>query len=585
MLYLAEVHKKTGFMGAKTELKLLACKQSDQSWVPVSGDEQVPTDSANDYNAGVLVLAELDGSSHQVQTIQDASRQLVSILTNFSRIREKFRTQEDEIEGWKQSLIYQSQELTRREVDIEVRSEELQSLEDAAKDMAQQVQDVETSRNEVLKLQEQVERDRQQIEEAWGHLKSAQGQSQSSLSAEQFTQIDTLLGQLDTTGIGAAPNPEALQTALGHIEQYQGQLDQSLQSIEADRAQAQQMQADVDRQTHELETAWQNWHQAQDALIQAQLDLKLKEQALALRSDNKDTLTQQSQAQSDLYQHLSNLRHGISGTSTVDIAALQEMPLAELGATVEQLNQELLKLSSFVNDQEEELDLQQQSINALQEKINQASEYDRLNLTADIEEEQQHYRLLNETLEGQRQTLHEREEVLKIHEELLHQRTLKTQSPGHSTVAQLDVALQELDVQQQQQSQNIQELAEEIKQLQASIEEIRAKIESTTTHQDSERARLQDWEQALQKQRAALAESWAKVNLSSQLQQPMQGMLITLMDQLSSATHQHEHDHTEGEQPHVVAELKTLLMGLKPAPNSESEETDLHHDPDGNPFS
>ena len=89
MLYLAEVLKKTGFMGAKTELKLLARQQSDQNWVALPGDELISTDAANDYGSGVLVLVEL-GANNQIQGIQDATRQLISILKNFSKMKEKF---------------------------------------------------------------------------------------------------------------------------------------------------------------------------------------------------------------------------------------------------------------------------------------------------------------------------------------------------------------------------------------------------------------------------------------------------------------------------------------------------------------
>ncbi|HEY9874104.1 MAG TPA: hypothetical protein V6D12_11740, partial [Candidatus Obscuribacterales bacterium] len=60
MLYLAEVQKKTSFIsGTKSELKLLACQQTDQSWSAVPGDEAIAApDEANSYNAGVLVLVD-----------------------------------------------------------------------------------------------------------------------------------------------------------------------------------------------------------------------------------------------------------------------------------------------------------------------------------------------------------------------------------------------------------------------------------------------------------------------------------------------------------------------------------------------
>ena len=131
MLYLAEVQKQKGGLlggGAKTELKLLACQRTDQNWSTVSEDV-IAAEDASKLNDGALVLVELN-PNRQVQRIQEAGRPLVNILQNFSRQLEKFKLKEDEIDQWKQSLTFQAQELNRREMDMEVRSEQLQQLED-----------------------------------------------------------------------------------------------------------------------------------------------------------------------------------------------------------------------------------------------------------------------------------------------------------------------------------------------------------------------------------------------------------------------------------------------------------------------
>ena len=51
------------------------------------------------------------------------------------------------------------------------------------------------------------------------------------------------------------------------------------------------------------------------------------------------------------------------------------------------LKKDLDKMSQFVHDQEEELKLKQEDIDALQEKIEGANEYDRLQLETEIAEE------------------------------------------------------------------------------------------------------------------------------------------------------------------------------------------------------
>ena len=86
MLYLAEVQRRpTGFGlgGGKTDLKLLACQRSENNWLAVPGEEVIPADEAKEFSPGALVLVDLDNNK-QVLQIQDAGRQLVKILQNFS---------------------------------------------------------------------------------------------------------------------------------------------------------------------------------------------------------------------------------------------------------------------------------------------------------------------------------------------------------------------------------------------------------------------------------------------------------------------------------------------------------------------
>lgn len=417
MLYLAEVHKKNGFMGTKTELKLVARKQSENDWNPIAREEFIAADAANDFNAGVLVLVELD-SNQTPTSVQDATRQLVSILKNFSRMRDRFRTQEEEIEGWKQSLIYQSQELTRREVDMEARAEELQELEAEAQRIEQQRQEFEATRDQILQLKEQIEQDRQQLEEGWGRLQVAQREAQPGLSDQQVHQIEALLTQLDGAFVNELGQPE---TILSRIEQQQSQLAGFWQTLEQDRHQAQEQQTAFEGAEAELKSSWQFWHQNQESLAQAKLELRLQEQTLSLQTDRQRFLNEQLQSQSRIYGSLRELK-GDTKNRLVDLRSLRNMPIEELDQTVEKLNQELVKLSSFVNDQEEELTYQKQTIETLETNIRNASEYDRLSLTGELEDERQHFRLLDETLEGQRQTLKEKEAVLYLHQDVLHQR-------------------------------------------------------------------------------------------------------------------------------------------------------------------
>ncbi|WP_212664527.1 pilus motility taxis protein HmpF [Acaryochloris marina] len=550
MLYLAEVHKKTGFMGAKTELKLLAQKQSEHNWSPISGEELLQADAANDYNAGVLVLVEMDGNQ-QLKSIQDATRQLVGILKSFSRMREKFKTQEEEIEGWKQSLIYQSQELTRREVDMEARAEEIQEWDAESQKIEQQRQEFEATRTQILQLKEQMELDRQQLEEGWGRLQNAQNEAQAGLSDEQVRQIEQLLEQLDQSLANGTSNPDHV---LASINQHP-QIQEAWQTLDQDRSHAQQQQATLDQQQSELQSVWQEWQQTEDSLAQTKLELKVQEQSFTLKEEQKSWLSEQLQVQSNLYENLTQMQ-GAAGEQA-DVQRLRDMPLEELETTVEKLNTELVKLSSFVNDQEEELKYQQEAIDELEAKIQNASEYDQLSLTGEVEDERQHFRLLDETLEGQRKTLKEREAILYFHQDILYQRKRSQQNKFHQS-ATLDLApiVELAKAEQEKQQQSLERLNHELSDLEASLQVTRNTIETTSTEQDNKRNALKQQEHELENQKTALAELWGKVKTSESLLQPIQDVVESLKGQAGA----------EGQQDNpafsTLNELKQVFMAI-----------------------
>jgi chromosome segregation ATPase len=563
VLYLAEVHKKTGFMGVKTELKLLARQQSEQNWSTLPGEEMIPVEIANDYNAGVMVLVELD-NNQQVKKVQDANRHLVGILKNFSRMREKFRTQEEEIEGWKQSLIYQSQELTRREVDIEVRSEELQQLESESQKIEAQLQEFEATRAQILELKEEIERDRQQLEEAWGKLHSAQNQhaqdQKTALSDDQVQHLETLIGRLESTlGNGNAVH-QPLQTLQILQGEQQTVLQQFWSQLEQDRGRAESAQSDLDRQVHELEQGWQKWHQDQDALHQLQIRLRLNQEALAHKSTFQSWLSQQIQAKDKIDRDLQRLQDGISGDAKVDLSALRNLPLDDLEDTVQKLQKELAKLYHFVSDQEEELKLQQQTIDELKTKINQSSEYDRLNLASDLEYEQQNYQLLEDTLQGQRQTLKDRDAVLKAHQDILSQRKGTADNEAGGLRQQIHPLLQTIHSQRQSLQEIFQGMEREQVDLQTTVQQTQGQIDSASTALAEARANLENQSKALDRQRNEVAQLTASVGLMQQILQPVQDKLTHLQQTLESVWHPLDAAATEQQQ--VAADLKQTLITL-----------------------
>jgi hypothetical protein len=119
VLYLAEVQKKSGvFGGGKADLKLLACQRAD-SWSAVPNQEIVAAEEANSLNPGALVLVDLTANKQVQRLRQDTPGELLKILQSFSRQIDKYKKNSEEIEQWKESLIFQSEELQRREEEIQ----------------------------------------------------------------------------------------------------------------------------------------------------------------------------------------------------------------------------------------------------------------------------------------------------------------------------------------------------------------------------------------------------------------------------------------------------------------------------------
>jgi chromosome segregation ATPase len=544
VLYLAEVQKKSGFMGSsKPELKLLARQQSEQSWNAILGDDLIPTDLVNDYNHGNLVLVELS-TSRQVQNLQEAGKQLVVILQNFSRMKEKFRTQEEEIEGWKQSLIYQSQELTRRELELEARQDELQQLEADMQQFDQQ-------RQELSDLRSKIEGDRQAIETSQRRLEELRASGSGAVHPEQVQQIEQLLQRL---GQEISQNNDYAPL----LDQHQSLLNQHWQILQQQQALADQHQSEIDGQTQALDTDLANWHQTQASLEQSQTELKIKIQVLSVQNQTLQTLNRQIEANQTLQDQLAQMTSGGEASSLpgIDSKTLTQMPLEALQSTVNNLKKDLEKIFSFVNDQEEELGFQQQSIETLQAKIQKASEYDRLGLAGDLDSEQQSYQLLDEALQGQRQRLQERQNLLKAHEAILERRL----DPSTQIVVESQRILQQLAVQQQQQLQSeLQTLEAEVQQGQSSLQQWQDEVSRQTQEQQARRAELRQSEQDLQQRRTILAEMWGRVNTYRDMLQPLQDDFDGIRRSLQSGAG----ENGAGQPGQMVAELKHLITSLR----------------------
>ena len=582
MLYLAEVQKQKGgvFGGGKAELKLLACQRTDQSWSAVPAEEVIPAEEANNLSAGALVIVNLGGNRQVQGEIEPAGGRLVNMLQTFSRLVEKSKNQEEEIEQWRQSLTYQSQELNRREMEMEARHEQMQAMEEDFERLEQQRQELETAKDETERLKEEFERNRQELEGAWEHLRGEQRRFEEQIAEVQYSagldenQVAVIQELLERLSGAVAPTDavrEQLNLAFEVISNQQAVLDHHWQLLEQQQSSAFELQAEADRQGEELQNRKQELQQTQISFEQAKAELKVQRNALEMKQESAHMLSLQLRTQEELHQELARLATtsaDVKISQKVDIAALEMMPLGELSEIVQNLQQDLEKVKRFVNDQEEELTFQGQAVEELQEKINLASEYDRMSLETELAEEQDRYQMLDESLVGSRRNLREREEIWNQHVRVLRRRQGVVESNGlDNHKIDLGPVLNQLEAQRQQQEEELQKLENQIEQMRRTISQAEEMIRHQAGEQEAKLAQLQSLEQNWYSTRASAAELLGKVNLYQETLQPRQDGLNEIQQKLEAIADALSQIQETGDyQLQAIAEMQQMISSLIQSP-------------------
>ena len=426
MQYLAEIQKQSkGFMGGvETKLKLLASQGSDRSWNIEPGNKLVSIEDTGNLGDGALVLINLN-SSNQVQgTLEPASTRIISILQSFSRLLEKSKSQEEEIETWKESLTIQSEQLSSREIEMEARLEQLEQMEEEFNQFEVQRQEIAAAREEANRLKMELEARSREIAEKQERLEKNLREGKT-LDESQAAEIQNLLLSLSTEINSTDSLGDSLSSILNGVEQQQEilnqhwqQLEQNQQLLEQDKNSLQQSQLKLDRSEKDLESL-------SNSLTEAQQQLAKDEQTLENKQNLIDVLVKQYQSQEEIQDSLD--RAGIESASVklgkkIDIKALERMALNELEEVVANLQKDLEKVVQFVQDQEEELGWQSKAVEELEQKMQQANDFDRLALEHELAEEKEAKKMLDETLVGQRRSLKERHERFLQHSRILKRR-------------------------------------------------------------------------------------------------------------------------------------------------------------------
>jgi chromosome segregation ATPase len=581
VLYLAEVQKQKGGLlsgGGKTELKLLACQRTDQNWSTVS-EEVIAAEDASKLNDGALVLVELN-PNRQVQRIQEAGRPLVNILQNFSRQLEKFKLKEDEIDQWKQSLTFQAQELNRREMDMEVRAEQLQQLEDEVQHLEEQKQEVDTSRQEIERLQGEIERNRQELEGAWEHLRGEQRrleerqtdfQQGTVLDEEQSRVMSELLDRLSSRVTPTETVREHLHLAFELVEKQQATLTPHWQKLEEHKSAIAQQQEEVERLSQTFSDRQNALQEAQNSLVQQTAQLQINTADLTSKQEYARIVKEQLQNTEELYQQM----HSLAATSgdvvlgkQADEEALEKMPLEELQKIVQDLQHKLEIDASFVHDQEQELKYKQEAIEELQTKLNQASDHDHINLELELTDEKDLYQMLNSSLVGQRRNMLQHQKFLKQHQTVLLRRQGHTVTEEESNnKINFEPILLQIETQRQQYSQEVQKLEREIEQIRSGVELNQGMIDNQTHDLDEKRQELKAIEENLLSLRRTTAELSGRVNLYQEALQPIQDSLDGLRQKLQGIAESLDQFQETGDyQVQAIAQLRHTLQSLMPQP-------------------
>ncbi|MGK7910335.1 MAG: pilus motility taxis protein HmpF [Synechococcus sp.] len=462
MLYLAAVDKGS-FRIAK--IQLLAKQVSDRSWVAVN-DEALPIEDSAKFNAGMLILAEIN-ASRQVMKIREASREIVGTLQAFSRILEKSQGQEEEIEQWKQSLTFQSQELNRREVELETREEQLQQLDeqyqsyqtDLSNLQAQRVE-IETQEKTLSEQQQAMGEQRRQLNEQLTALQERQQQLQA-LESDAASRLDSAEAQrLQTLSQTVSQSLQINDgTATQALQQLQTEVSQRLQTIDASAATLQSEQQQHDTQTEQLNSTLNDWTQhhqqflqIQQAIADIRAEIGALETAIAIGDEHLAALSDRLRKQDDALSHWRQLlatRGDVLVAEGFDGAgAVPQLSPEELEAKVASLRRDYEQHAQLVEQQVSELQQNHHKLDELQKRLETASDGDRFDIEMDIDYAKSACSTLEVSLAPQQRALEKKQQELTEQEGLL--KRLRGDDSGPS-IPKVDLGplLQQLDSQRQ----------------------------------------------------------------------------------------------------------------------------------------
>ncbi|GCA74312.1 chromosome partition protein Smc [Microcystis aeruginosa NIES-2520] len=525
MLYLAEVKKQTrGFIGGyKTELKLLACQHKDQTWSAIPGEDILTYDETNSLGEGALLLVNLSNNRQLQGNPELAGAEMVRQLQKISRLMERSKKDQEKIEQWKQSLTYQSEILNRQKMEMETRIEQIEQIEAEFEYLERKKQELETLK--------------QQLNEQQRHLEEGQINCNSypNLSPEKQQFIRSLAERLANKHDRGNSPSQIIHSTLESVQEQQTILNSCWQSLEEEKKAVENLQVANDEMLDYLEQRARELQTSRNALETAKIQLQIQETVLSQKQELFECLNLTLQTTDSTQQMLLRLLQGeeLDFDGKVDLEALEKMPLEELESLVKNLQTDLKRWEIFVNDQEEELTLQCQTVEELEARMATIDESERANLEEELAEEQEKKGMLAATLVGQRRNLQERQAIRSQHLKML-QRRQGILSPEDAQKCSFEPLLILLADNYQNNLQESQRLAAEIKGLQEDLPKNRDTIDGQWSDLEQKTREFEEQERQWRDANLALLRLKTQVQQYETFLQPVQDQLDQIRQKLEA---------------------------------------------------
>ncbi|WP_044034946.1 pilus motility taxis protein HmpF [Microcystis aeruginosa] len=525
MLYLAEVKKQTrGFIGGyKTELKLLACQHNDQTWSAIPGEDILTYDETNSLGEGALLLVNLSNNRQLQGNPELAGAEMVRQLQKISRLMERSKKDQEKMEQWKQSLTYQTEILNRQKMEMETRIEQIEQIEAEFDYLERKRQELETLK--------------QQLNEQQRHLEEGQINCNSypNLSPEKQQFIRSLAERLANNHDRGNSPSQILHSTLESVQEQQTILNSCWQSLEEQKKTVENRQVANDEMLDYLEQRARELQTSRNALETAQIQLQIQETVLNQKQELFERLNLTLQTTDSTRQMLLRLLQGeeLDFDGKIDLEALEKMPLEELESLVKNLQTDLKRWEIFVNDQEEELTLQCQTVEELEARMATIDESERANLEEELAEEQEKKGMLAATLVGQRRNLQERQAIRSQHLKML-QRRQGILSPEDAQKCSFEPLLILLADNYQNNLQESQRLAAEIKGLQEDLPKNRDTIDGQWSDLEQKTREFEEQERQWRDANLALLRLKTQVQQYETFLQPVQDQLDQIRQKLET---------------------------------------------------